>query len=112
MNNDILLTAQGDIDISTQDMRLTSSTSQAIAVRLRWIRNEWRYAPSFGLPYYDSVFLKNADKKLIENIIRTLIMRVEGVDSVESVSFSEDRTNRTLNIKFVVNSNESGEVII
>ena len=76
---DLLLTADGDLNISAGDLRITDSIKQAIDVRLGWFLNEWKFAPQYGVPYYEYVLVKNPRKAIIMTCLRAEIMKVAGV---------------------------------
>ena len=77
---DILLTRDGDLHIDEWgDIKLTDSVRQAVRIRLQWFFNEWRFAPEYGVPYFEDVFIKNPDLLRIRRIVRDEAMSVEGV---------------------------------
>ena len=57
------------------------------------------------MPYFDEVFFKNPSTALLEDRVRTEILTVEGVESVESISIRINKTTREATIKFVVVAN-------
>ncbi len=57
------------------------------------------------MPYFDEVFVKNPSTALLEDRVRTEILTVEGVESVESISIRINKTTREATIKFVVVAN-------
>ena len=96
---DILLTPDGDLQINEQgDIALTQSTRQAVRVRLLWFFDEWRFAPPFGVPYFEEILIKNPDIESIRRIIR---------DEAQSV----DEVIDARNIRIAVNSPERSAVV-
>lgn len=115
---DLKLTSSGDLDINELgDVSTTSSVSQAVAVRLRWFLGEWRLGPTFGLPYYEEVFVKNPNLTKIKFLLRELVIGVEGVSDVTKIEIELDRKTRRAQIAvaFVADGypeNYNEEVII
>lgn len=112
---DLLLTQDGDLFVSDNgDVEFTDSVAQAIIIRLKWFLGEWRINKTYGVPYYDEVFVKNPSTALLEDRLRTEILTVEGVASVDNVSVSIDKITRVAKIKFSATSKdgatETGEV--
>lgn len=111
---DLLLTEDGDLYLSEDgDIAFTDSVMQAIKIRLKWFEGEWRMNTDYGMPYFDEVFINNPSVALLESRIRTEILTVEEVESVDSVSVSIDKATRKATIKFTVTiagDSESGEV--
>lgn len=107
---DLRLTEDGDLYITENgDVQFTDSVLQAIKIRLKWFLAEWRINTNYGMPYYDEVFIKNPSTALIEDRIRTEILSIDGVQTVESISVVIDKTTRVANIQFKVVA--QGEVI-
>ena len=105
--NDLRLTQDGDLYFSVNgDVELTQSVIQAIAVRLRWFLGEWRINTNYGIPYYDEILVKNPSMALLDDRIRTEILSVDGVESIESLDISIDKKTRKCSISFAVIVNE------
>ena len=96
---DILLTGNGDIYVSeTGDIIITDSVKQAVRIRLAWILNEWKYAPGFGLPYFENIFIKNPNIEHIQSIVRDEALSVDGVRDAVNINFSIDKAKRLMHI--------------
>ena len=68
---DILLDANGDLDISKRgDISLGDSVAQKIRIRLLWFEGEWRWDTDEGLPYFDGLLVKNPDVDEFEGLIK------------------------------------------
>lgn len=92
---DILLNRDGDLVINaTGNIEITDSVAQAIIIRLRWFFNEWRFAPQYGVPYFEEVLVKNPSDLRVRQIIRDEILSVEEVESVSRLDISSDLTAR------------------
>ena len=104
---DLLLDRYGDLVVNERgDITITDSVAQAIIVRLRWFFNEWRFAPQYGVPYFEEILIKNPNKLRIIQIIREEVMSVDEVESVDNINV-ETQPNRTARI--TVRANINGE---
>ena len=99
---DLLLTSEGDLAVVPKSfVNLTDSVAQAITVRLRWFFNEWRFAPQYGVPYFEEILIKNPNDLRITQIIREEVMTVNEVEAVKDISVTL-QPNRTALIRFMV----------
>lgn len=111
-----------DIRIQAGDLVLTSDISfietmkQKIRAALLTFLGEWFLDdpenPSIGIPYFQSLF---SDKlptiNLADSIFRTALIQIEGVTSVDELTFDYDRTSRSLSVTFRVKIFENGDYI-
>ena len=103
---DLLLDSNGDLLFVNGDLSFTDSVIQAIKIRLRWFVGEWRINQSYGIPYYEDVFIKKPNKILIEEAIREEIMTVDEVQGVQDVNIEIDSADRIAHISFTVIVND------
>jgi len=93
---DILLTPDGDLNINEWgDISLTDSVRQAVRVRLQWFFNEWRFAPQFGVPYFEDILIKNPDLERVRQIIRDEALSVDEVQDARNITIRVDRPARS-----------------
>lgn len=98
---DILLDANGDLDISGhRDISLVDSVAQKIRIRLLWFEGEWRWDTDEGLPYFEGLFVKNPDVDEFESLIREKIFDVDEVTEVREVFVGYDRQRRTATVRY------------
>lgn len=98
---DYLLTPDGDLYIDEYgDIALTDSVSQAIIIRLKWFWKEWKFNPSFGVPYYEDILIKNPSKVHVQQLIREQIMSVDEVEEVNKISLKIDQRTRKAILSF------------
>ena len=99
---DILLN-DGDLVVTdTGDIRLTNSVRQAITIRLLWFAREWRFNTSYGIPYYDEVYVKRPNLDKIKLIFASEIRKVEEVLEVENLQLIVDAQSRIAGLTFTV----------
>jgi len=83
---DITLDRNGDIAVSENgDISLTESICQAVQIRLKWIKEEWRLGPDLGFEWFEEVFVKNPNLENIRQLIRSEILQVDAVEEAEVV---------------------------
>lgn len=109
MNNDIQMTRSGDIALSRYDILTTDSIEQAILIRLRWFLAEWVYDTSLGVDWFGKVLIKNPNSLLIRRMIEDTILSVDGVNSVENLTLTLDKTTRVATISFTVHTVDGTE---
>ena len=84
---DILLTPDGDLHVSeTGDICITDSVRKAAQIRLQWFLGEWRFAPAFGVPYYEDILIKKLNITRIRSIVRNEVMSVAEVKDVSNIA--------------------------
>ena len=113
---DILLTHDGDLNISeTGDITLTDSAIQAARIRLLWFFDEWRFAPQFGIPYFEIFLLKKPNLEHMRRIIRDEVMSIDEVIDVKNILINIDAYERVAKITldiFVAENIYREEVVI
>lgn len=86
---DLLLNKNGDLVVNpTTGVSITDSVAQAVTIRLKWFFDEWRFAPKYGVPYYEEILVKNPSNLRIRQIIRDEILSVEEVEQVTKLNIS------------------------
>jgi hypothetical protein len=103
--NDIVIVG-GDLQF-TSDTGFTETMRQRIRAVLLTFLGEWFLDdptdPSVGVPYFQSLFSdKIPTLELADSIFRTQLVNIEGVTSVQELSFDADFSSRNLAITFRV----------
>jgi hypothetical protein len=75
---------------------------QVLRNRLLFIKNEWKYNISIGVPYYEYILIDNPNIKTIESIFKKVILETHEVSSI--LEFNLSLKNHLLNVKFKVKS--------
>lgn len=105
---DIMLDRDGDIVVSEiGDISLNESICQAVRIRLKWIKGEWRLGPDLGFGWFDEVFVKNPNLENIKQLIRREILQVDGVEEAEVVKIEYNPRERK--VYFACTFRVSGE---
>ncbi len=99
---DILLDSNGDLYISPKgDIVLKNSVAQKIRIKLLWLEGEWKWNREEGLPYRESLFVKNPDIDYFAGIVRQKIFEVEEIIEVKEVAIDFDKKTRGAVIRYV-----------
>ena len=104
---DILLETDGDLSITAHgDIRLTDSVRQAVRIRLLWFLNEWKFAPQYGVPYFEAILVKNPNLERIRGIVKSEIQSATEVQEVRNVKVAHDKATRKAKIQYELVTNE------
>lgn len=109
MSVDIKLDGNHDLAVKNGQLVLLSGVNlvaQQIKIALKTFLGEWFVDNSLGVPYFDYVLVKQADKVKIENIFRKHILAVRGVNRVLKLNTEIDRKERLLIVSFKVETSE------
>ena len=90
-----------DLDITSHGL-ITGSEAvrQKVKQVLQLIKGEWFLDVAAGVPWFESILVRNPSFELIRNIIRGKILGVKGIAAVPSLALSFDKPNRQLTIVF------------
>lgn len=98
---DIALDANGDIDLTTREPALVSgldAIAQHLKIRLRFIKGEWHLDTREGVPYFEEIFEVGVDLRVIESIMRKVVLGTPGITSIVTIELTPDYAARTLDI--------------
>jgi hypothetical protein len=94
----------GDLDVSTGTVvTLTGPeyVKQKIRQRFKLILGEWFLDTSKGVPWFDSVLVKNPNLELIKSLFRDEILAVPGIVGVKDIEALYTPSLRTLSLAYV-----------
>ena len=104
---DLALDTNGDLLVnSSGDFVPIDSVRQGVQIKLRWVKGEWVFNPSYGVPYFDTILVKKPNVALIEKALRDQILSVDGIVSVGSVKISIDAKKRTMKADFTASTKD------
>jgi len=102
--SDIKLNAAGnDIDLSGSELTLVDGTdaiAQHLLIRLRFFKGEFFLDRLLGVPYYESILLKNPNLNVVRNLFRETIIETPGVLAIQRFDLSLDGAVRNLSVDF------------
>lgn len=106
--HDIIFTATTDSSAITDAFLITGAerVAQAVKIALYTFIGEWFLNVNAGLPYFEEIFVKNPNIRLIQGIFRQKISEVEGVRSVNSVVVFYDPRTRISSVDWEAETSE------
>lgn len=106
MKHDIALDPEThDLHIKGLDLALVSDSEalrQTLKVRLLFFINDWFLDTTAGLPYFESILVKNPNIPSIESYLKAKILDTEDVTSL--IAFDLILENRNASVTFTVDS--------
>lgn len=96
-----------DLDLVNFDLVLTegnNSIKQALKIRLLFFVNDWYLDINEGIPFYENIYDKNISLTEVDNIIKTVILKTDGVNEIISYNSNFNKETRKFNIDFKVNT--------
>lgn len=93
----------GDLSFSNGRAVIISGAAekaQKIKNRLSLFLGEWFIDTRVGMPWYQTVLVKNPNLQIIQQLFRSVILGVEGIAYVEAVEVIYDPALRTLSYTF------------
>ena len=111
---DLRLTDDGDLAIVDDALSIVDGEEalrQHLLIRLRFFLGEWFLDSRLGVPYFDSVLVKNPNLVLVRGIIRQAILTTPGVDSIESFDFTYTNATRRMELNFTVRRSDDGTLL-
>lgn len=100
---DFALAADGDLDLSSGDLRMTTGVeaiAQGIQVRLLAFRGEWFLDLDDGVPYFETILGQKFNEAVARDTFRAAIAAAPGVIQVTALALSFDGPTRTLSLSF------------
>lgn len=100
---DIKQAEDGDLLIENGDLQIVvgiDGIKQDLHQRLGCFVNEWFLDLSDGLPYYESILVKNPSSQVVEGIFQDRILSTPGVLEILSFNFDYDPKARSLKVEF------------
>lgn len=89
-----------DVAIPIRIIRGPDAVIQRIRQRFRFFLGEWFLDKRLGVPYYDSILVKNPDVAVVTTIFRRVLVDTPGVARVISMTARVDKGARELVTSF------------
>ena len=80
--------------------------AQQIKITLQFWFEEWFLDVTQGIPYLEYICVKNPNLQHIRQIFREAILKVDGVDAVESIVLSVNARERLLEVTYTASTSE------
>jgi hypothetical protein len=108
-------TVDGDLDISTGNLVVSTDTAQCAAWKLSnlfgFALGEWFMDKRLGFPYLQFVFVKNPNINLLFTLFSRVLKMPKGISAVTSVQIDFDIRARQLNTSFTATA-VTGETVV
>lgn len=95
-DNELVL-VNGDLVLTTTDM---DNIYQNIKQNLRIFKGEWFLDRTLGLPYFESILIKNPNSALVATLYKNKILETKGVTKLNAFSMEFDSASRQLSVTF------------
>lgn len=108
----LALNENNDIYIEGTEFKRTydgAYVAQKVKVMLQTVEGESTTDPTFGIPYFDDIFIKPTNTAYIASVFKTKILGVEGVNNLLGFNYDYDNTTRTFSIDFSIDT-DYGEI--
>ena len=89
----------GDLEVGTV-IDGADYARQKIGQRLRFFLGEWFLDTSLGVPWFESILVKNPDLRFVQGILEDVIAAVPGITKVSAVEASLDTQTRHLTVAY------------
>lgn len=107
------------LDITTGDILITDAAFsivrgddallQHLAIRLRFFLGEWFLDLRVGIPYFESILLKNPNLITVQSVFREAILETPGVASISRFDLDVNASTRVLTLEFTVIKTADGQ---
>lgn len=104
---DIALNADHDLDVKGIDLWLVDQAEQVrqqLLIKLKLWVGEWFLDTDFGTPYLQSILGKQLTLSGAVAAIKTSILEVEGVRSIQEFTYNFSSSERRLSVEFTVDT--------
>lgn len=95
-----------DLIIPIRPVEGAERIQQAVGIHLRTWLGEWFLDTSFGVPYLENILGKNRRPEITEAVLRSQILKVNGVKSIKSFTLQTDPHTRKSFIAFSADTKE------
>lgn len=103
--SDLLIGADGDLEIQGNTIPLVSgkdAIAQDVLRRLAMFKGEWFRDTRIGVPYYESILVKNPSLPVVRTIYTEAILETPGVSSLSNLTVTFTDATRSLAISFEI----------
>lgn len=93
----------GDLDLSTGDIQIVDgaeAVAQHVRIRLRFLFGEWFLDRRLGVPYFQSILIKNPGTNVVRRILRQVVAETPGVEELREFTTTYDGLTRALTVRF------------
>lgn len=99
----------GDLLVTNNELTLTTGREairQHIQTSYRLFFGEWFLDIGIGVPYFETVFQKQANFVAVQQVLKSVVINTPGVIGLLSFLFDYFPTTREADVEFVANTEE------
>lgn len=103
----------GDLVVESGDLVLVSdlaAISQSVRTRLRFYRGEWFADLDVGVPWYETIFVKNPNLVAVRAALQSTVAGTKGIVEVLTFNLTLDPVTRTASVAFSARA-DTGELL-
>ncbi len=107
--SDIALNTSGDIRLAGDDLDFTTgqeTIADFVGVRLKTFLGEWFLDQSLGVPYFEEIFKKNFNARVVDAVFKNEILDSPGIIELKEFELDLDEATRQLTLTFAARSEE------
>lgn len=101
-----LVIENGDLKLLNKEERVAQQT---LKINLLFFRGEWFLNVEYGVPYFQSIFKKTANKSLVDSIIRGVILKSYNIASINT--FESEIRDGTYSVTEMEATTFDGEIV-
>jgi len=104
---DLELNSTHDLNVSGNDLVLIEDedqVSQNVDITLQFFKGEYPLDITFGIPYFENVYVKNPDLPEVSAIFKAVIMSVPDVNELLEFDLDYNASARKVSVTFLVNT--------
>lgn len=79
---------------------------QHLRIRFQFFLGEWFLDARIGVPYYQSILIKNPDIPFVVSVFRRVVLTTPGIAALQRFDFDLDGTTRRFSISFIANKTD------
>ena len=106
---------QHDLDFTGGDLKLLDGAEairQHIKIRLQTFLGEWFLDQRIGIPYFQSILVKNPNTNAVRVIFNAAILTTPGVETLQELELDFDSPTRRLDVSFKALLTDSEEPLV
>jgi hypothetical protein len=105
---------EGDLMLVAGDLASVvgkEAIAQHVRVRLRFFCGEWFLDLREGVPWWESILIKNPSTRVVEALLRKTILDTPGIASLPAFELAVDTATRAASVSFTAVTDE-GEALV
>lgn len=101
-----------DLEYNNYDLVITKDENieliQRLKIKLQFFFAEWFLDTTKGIQFYEIIYKKNSDSKLIDNVIKRTILEEQEISNLIEYKTIFDLQNRKYSINFIAKKYDGG----